>query len=113
MRLRVKYGDDEHRYMSLFERGRTVGDFLDFVRAKMRNDSLCAVLRDGVRLPLEDMFDTWCSPEAIFHLVSENLDPVPQEAPHQEEDQRAVVIIRRTARSKPIIVRATRTVSAP
>ena len=89
-KLRVKYtveNDPERRFMSMFDRGRTVADFLDFVKEKQKNDDLCQVWRAGVSMPLEDIFDIWHGPEFIFQVTSEGVDPEPvaDEPPAGEE----------------------------
>ena len=63
---------DDRRFMTLFNRDGTVGEFLDLTRDKMHRDDLCAVLKDGFPLPLQDRFDRWYSPDAHYHVVSQN-----------------------------------------
>ena len=95
---------DHRRFMTLFNRDGTVGELLDLVRDKMQRDDLCAVLKDGFPLPLQDTFDQWYSPDAHYHVVSQNSCPAPPEPRSTEKDQ-GVVILHGTKPVKPTIVR--------
>ena len=69
--------NDDTPTKTVFARGQRVADFLDFVRERKSNEDLCAVWKEGVPLPLEDMFEDWYEKGAVFQVVSEGVRPLP------------------------------------
>jgi hypothetical protein len=77
-KLRMTYAvnQEEKTSVVMFPHGQLVGDFLDFVRKKVRKDDLEAVWRDGVLLDNSDCLDgRWWRRDFIFQVVEAGVDP--------------------------------------
>ena len=64
-------------YITVIDPARTVAEFLDFVRQRYNNRSLCAVWKGGSRLPLEDAVGDWYEWSCVFHVAGEGFSAPP------------------------------------